>query len=49
MFRPFLGHHQVILTKMYYETRFYNGSAVSIGIKILFLVVYTILVIYVIG
>jgi hypothetical protein len=36
------GHHQVILTEMYYETSFYNGAIVSLGIKNC-LVVYTVL------
>jgi hypothetical protein len=41
-FDPLSGHHQAILTQMYHETSFYNGSIVSIGIKKI-LVVYNIL------
>jgi hypothetical protein len=41
-FGPLSGHHQAVLTQMYHETSFYNGSVVSIGTKKL-LAVYTIL------
>jgi hypothetical protein len=40
-FGPLSGHHQAILKQIYYETSFYNGSVVSVGIKIL--VLYTFL------